>query len=371
MEDEAPWYVIDNIDQIDSPALLVFPDRIRHNIDLMIRMAGDPQRLQPHVKTYKMEAVVQMQMDQGINKFKCATIAEGEMLGRVGAKEVLLAYQPVGPKIQRLLQLVQQFPHTKFACLVDHPEAASAIARVFHAADHTLDVWLDLDVGMHRTGILPGEQAWALYQLCQQKAGIHPAGLHVYDGHFKERDFNLRKAQCDDSFQQVASLAATIRKNTGVTPHIIAGGSPTFPIHAQRSQVTCSPGTSLLWDWGYHEKLPEQPFQWAALVISRIISKPEKGLLCLDLGHKSIAAENPHPRVHFLNMPEAEAVLQSEEHLVLRVADDRSFSIGQVFYGVPLHICPTVALYGEAYVVENRRIQGTWKVVSRERKITI
>jgi D-serine deaminase-like pyridoxal phosphate-dependent protein len=91
--------------------------------------------------------------------------------------------------------------------------------------------------------------------------------------------------------------------------------------------------------------------------------------ICVDLGHKSVAAENPLPRVYFLNVPEAIPVAQSEEHLVLEAPDSNLYSIGQVFYGVPKHICPTVALYEKAYVIENRLMTDAWNVIARNRYI--
>ncbi|HEY0610599.1 MAG TPA: alanine racemase, partial [Chitinophaga sp.] len=89
------WYTINNVDQIDSPALLVYPARIRENIDTAKAAIDDVQRLRPHVKTNKIAEVVQLMQDAGIQKFKCATIAEAEMLGKVHAADALLAYQPV------------------------------------------------------------------------------------------------------------------------------------------------------------------------------------------------------------------------------------------------------------------------------------
>ncbi|MGY0040357.1 hypothetical protein [Pedobacter sp. NJ-S-72] len=92
----------------------------------------------------------------------------------------------------------------------------------------------------------------------------------------------------------------------------------------------------------------------------------------VDLGHKSVAAENVlKRRVYFLNAPNAEAVSQSEEHLVLELGPDHGFQIGDVLYGLPIHICPTVALYGNATIVTNHKITGGWKIISRERKINI
>jgi D-serine deaminase-like pyridoxal phosphate-dependent protein len=151
----------------------------------------------------------------------------------------------------------------------------------------------------------------------------------------------------------------------------VAGGSPTFPVHAQRNGVECSPGTFIFWDWGYSQQLPEQKFKFAALVLTRVISKLDEETLCLDLGHKSVAAENPFPRVIFLNASGVQAISQSEEHLVVKVNPADNYQVGDIFYGVPIHICPTCALYEQAYVVEEGQVKTTWKVISRNRFITV
>src|SRR6476620_5450846 len=124
-----PWYIVDDVAEIDSPAILVYLERVRHNIALAIVMIGDVSRLRPHVKTHKAPAVTEMMLQPGITKFKCATIAEAEMLAMCEAPDVLLAYQPTGPKIGRLLSLVQQFTFTRFSCLVDSLEAAEEISE--------------------------------------------------------------------------------------------------------------------------------------------------------------------------------------------------------------------------------------------------
>lgn len=365
------WYEIENIDEIDSPALLIYPDRIRENIRRMVQMAGGAERLRPHVKTNKMPKVVEMLQAAGIGAFKCATIAEAEMLGVCGAADVLLAYQPTGPKIGRLAVLVERFPETRYAALTDNSDSAEAVAAHFHARDLDIDIFLDIDVGQHRTGLPPDDDALTLYQHCLSLPGLRVQGLHVYDGHLRDTDFAVRKAKSDAIFAQVEALRRQIEAATGQTPQVIIGGTPSFSTHAQRPDVICSPGTCVLWDWGYSRILPEQDFLFAALTLSRVISKPDRRLICVDLGHKSVAAEQPFPRVHFLNLPDAKQIGQSEEHLVLDVGDNSSFQVGQVLYGVPQHICPTVALYNEAQVISNGRAEERWTVAARGRRITV
>ena len=364
------WYEIKNIAEIDSPALIVYKERAFENIRRLISVK-DVAHLRPHVKTNKIAEVNKMMLDEGITKFKCATIAEAEMLGMIDAPDVLLAYQPVGPKVHRLLQLVKKYPSTHFACLIDDFSAAKNISETFAAENLTLDVYIDLNVGMNRTGIVPTEQALTLFEDCDKLKSINIIGLHVYDGHIRDTNVAARKQKTDEAFQYAVKLADQIRALTQRELHIVAGGSPTFPIHAGRVNIECSPGTFVFWDWGYKNSLPDEPFDYAALVISRVISVVDENTICTDLGHKSVAAENPLPRVHFLNTQNAEPVGQSEEHLVVKVPDSSIYKVGDVLYGVPVHICPTVALYERAIVVENNKAVDEWRVIARDRKITV
>jgi D-threonine aldolase len=194
-------------------------------------------------------------------------------------------------------------------------------------------------------------------------------GLHAYDGHLQDADIRARAKKSDEAFAAVETLASQVQSIMNAPLTIVAGGTPTFPIHAKRPGVECSPGTFVFSDWNYKHGLPDEPFDYAALVITRVISIIDQQTVCLDLGHKSVAAENPLPRVHFLNMPDAQPMAQSEEHLVVKLHDTSSVSIGDAWYGVPVHICPTVALYEKAWTVENGRVTADWKVIARNRYI--
>src|SRR5258705_2444669 len=176
-----PWYIVENIAEIDSPALLVFADRAKENIARMVRYAGGVARLRPHVKTHKMAEIIRLQMAAGIEKYKCATIAEAEMVAQCGAPDVLLAYALLGPKVQRYAALAAKYPGTRFSALVDDESAVAPAATAMKAASATIELLVDLDVGMGRTGIAPGPRAEALYRLLAKQAsspGIRPGGFH-------------------------------------------------------------------------------------------------------------------------------------------------------------------------------------------------
>src|SRR5438874_4023494 len=365
------WHRLSNEGDVPSPALLIYRDRVEENIGRMIRIAGDVGRLRPHMKTHKMAEVIRMQVERGITRFKCATIAEAEMTAAAGAEDVLLAYQPVGPNVDRFVELVSRFPGARLSCTADNPSSVRELSEAAVRSSTHFEVLLDLDVGQHRTGIAPDSRALDLYRLIAALPALAPGGLHAYDGHIHDPDAAERTAACESAFAPVEALRRKLEGEGLSVPRVVAGGTPTFPMHARRGHVECSPGTCVLWDAGYGKTLPDLDFLPAALVLTRVVSKPTPDRLCLDLGHKAVASEMPHPRVEFLGLPDAKAVLHSEEHLVVETAQAGEFALGDCLYGVPWHICPTVALHSEAVVVQNGKATRRWKTVARERRLMI
>ena len=361
------WYEIKNIDELDSPVLVVFPDRVKHNIHLAIDMIGDVDRLRPHIKTNKSPDVAKLMLKAGITKFKCATIAEAEMLAQCNAPDVLLAYQPLGPKLQRFVALIKKYPATKFSCLTDNIEAANEQGEIFNSYNLNVPVFIDLNVGMNRTGMYPDQKAIDLAAHIKNVKGITLTGLHAYDGHIRDVDYETKKQKCDEAFAMVEKLNQQLK-----LPAVIMGGSPAFSVHCKRKNIDCSPGTFVYWDKGYSDLCPEQGFLPAAVLVMRVISLPSSNKICTDLGHKSVAAENEiTKRVYFLNAEGLKPVGQSEEHLVLETNEKHSFKIGDIFYGLPYHVCPTVALYERVVTIENGKATGEWGTVARDRKISL
>ncbi|MDQ7949911.1 MAG: D-TA family PLP-dependent enzyme [Pedobacter sp.] len=365
------WYGFDSVQGLDTPALVIYLDRVMHNIRELINSIDDIKRLRPHVKTHKSMAVTKLMMDMGIQKFKCATIAEAEMLAMADAKDILLAYQPVGPKIDRLIALIKKYPNSSFSCLIDNQDSANAIAEKATIHQIQIPVYIDLNVGMNRTGIMADERAVALGEQIAKLASLSLIGLHAYDGHVEEPDLTERTKICNEILDQVIAVQEQL-ENKGMNLLLVLGGSPTFPVYAKKKSIECSPGTFVFWDKSYATSVPEQHFLPAALIIGRVISFPAEDKLTIDIGHKAIAAEYPLPsRIHFLNAPALEIVGHSEEHLVVKAPNQASYQIGDLCFGLPMHICPTVALHQNAVVIADRRIVDNWEITSRNRTINI
>jgi D-serine deaminase-like pyridoxal phosphate-dependent protein len=366
------WYQLNSPNQADSPSLLIYKDRVASNIQKMIAIAGNVERLITHVKTNKMPEIVKMMIEAGISKFKCATIAEAEMSAIAGAKYIIIAHQLVGPKIKRLIEFHKKYPDVLIASLIDDLDNAALTNQIFKENNLKADVFIDINSGMDRSGHRLDDNLWNLYQFIQDVPNLTLHGLHVYDGHIRDAQFEDRKATIDSGFVDVEHFIEKILENDYPRPMIVAGGTPAFTVHALRDKTYCSPGTCVLWDWGYGDRFAEQPFEYAALVLTRVISKPQKGIITVDMGHKALSAENPiDKRIRFLNLENYELTSQSEEHGVIAVQDWDSIKVGDVLYGVPYHVCPTVNAYDEAYVIEDGQVIDTWQVLGRKRRINV
>jgi D-serine deaminase-like pyridoxal phosphate-dependent protein len=367
-------YRLNDVSRMLSPSLVIDRALVQRNIEAMIALGRGAERLRPHVKTHKMPAVVRMCEAMGIHKHKCATIAEAEMVAAAGGTDVLLAYPLVGPNIARLARLVRKYPATTFRALVDHPVSARMLAEGMREAGRPLSVLIDLEVGMGRTGIAPDETAVALARLIAGLPELVLDGLSAYDGQVHDSALDERRRSTTPGIERTLELADRLEALGLPVARLVLGGTPTFPIHAalERAGVECSPGTCTLHDIGYATRYPDLPFTPAAFLLGRVISQPRPGRLCLDLGHKAVAADPPAgSRLTLLDIPEATFSTHSEEHLIVDTPHADEFPPGTPVLALPTHICPTCALHRRAYVVEDGDLVDEWEIGARDRVLSV
>ena len=367
-------YQIEDVDQIISPALVVFRETLAENLSEMVRIAGDPARLRPHCKTHKMSQVVALQLESGISRHKCATFAEAEMLAEAGVKDILLAYNLVGPNMVRAVQFMAVYPDVNFSVTADHREPIRQLGEVMRQAGATIDVLLDMDTGQHRTGVVVGAEAKALYQQIVETDGLIAGGLHIYDGQNHQTDLAERRTAVHACWDAVVAFRDELVAAGCPVPRLVAGGSGSFPVYAELDDPTLelSPGTTIFFDVGYGQLFPDLNFTPAARILTRVISCPTTETVTLDLGYKACASDPPAGRrLAFPQLPDAEEVLQNEEHLVLRTSEAARLQPGECLLAIPRHICPTTALHQQVYVVAENSLQEVWQVAARDRKLTI
>jgi len=347
-------YAVAEPDALETPAMLLFQDRTDHNILRVCEMVGGGQNLIPHVKTHKSEAVARQQIEHGIEGFKCATLKELEMVLRAGARKAILAYPQVQErKIERLCDLTSSYPEVWIATIVSSPFHVEALATVCTRRKQAVRAMLDLDAGMHRTGIAFGPGAEELYGEIDADPLLEPSGFHLYDGHDQFSDVVQREAAAQRNIEALKEFRQQIEAAGMPVPCVVAGGSFSFPYYARTEGMYGSPGTFIYWDAGYSAAMPDTPFLCAALILTQVVDRhPDAGTMTTDLGSKGISSDLPvEERAYLLGHDTAELVSQSEEHGVFRVLGDLP-RVGDYLLAVPGHICPTTVRYPGIYVID-------------------
>lgn len=365
-------YSFTGAENIISPALVYYRDMIYANTQKAIKTAGGAERLWPHIKSHKMAEVIHLSIECGITRFKCATIAEAEVAASCGAGHVVIAYPLVGPNISRAIELMTAFPQTHFYAVGDNLEMLTLLGEAAITRTGNIDVLVDVNMGMDRTGV-PIAELSAFCDSCAQIPGITLKGLHCYDGHRTEHTYESRKAQVDKVDPTLLSIYRSLKERLPSCSIIILGGTPSFPCHIDVPEAYFSPGTLFIYDYGYQKKFPDLPYTPGAAILTRVISCPGNGIFTLDLGYKGIAADPAGARGLLLGINHCEELFQSEEHWTFRMEpgyESNCPKIGEEFFVIPTHICPTSALYPSVVVVENGKIVGQWSVSARNRQIT-
>lgn len=367
---DASLYEIFDTSLLNTPALIYYQDYIQQNTKNAVLLAGGTDRLWPHVKSHKMREMILMQQAMGINRFKCATIAELQMVAACGAAHIMLAYPLVGPMIARFLRVAALYPESTFYAIGDDIGQLTALSDASMAAGRITKVLLDINMGMNRTGVSLCD-AEAIYTQCTALPGLAMVGMHCYDGHIHAPEPELRRQKAIASIEKVHAIRTELLSKGISCASLVMGGTPSFPIHAAYLDVYLSPGTIFLGDYRYASDLTDLHIVPAALLATRVVSHPGEGLFTLDLGSKGISADM-EGRGYLLGVPGAQALFQSEEHWVYRMPPGEAVPpIGHVCYVIPMHICPTTALYSAAYVVRDHHMVDCWEVTARNRSIGV
>lgn len=347
-------YCVAEPDSLETPAMLLFQDVMERNIRSACDLVGGGENLIVHVKTHKSEAVARKQVELGIEGFKCATLKELEMVLQAGAKKAILSYpQCQEIKVGRFCDLVSSYPDAWIAAIVSSPFHLDVLAMVAIRRAQPLNVLLDLDAGMHRTGIGFGAEAKELYRDIDTHPLLQVAGFHCYDGHDHFSDVQQREAAALEHIEAVRQFQQEVEAEGLDVPFVVGGGSWSFPYYARTQGMYGSPGTFIYWDARYHANMPDMPFRYAALILTQVVDRyPETGTITTDLGSKGISSDLlPEERAFLLGYDEAEMVSQSEEHGVFRVPGELP-PVGEYLLAVPGHICPTTIRYPGIHVID-------------------
>jgi D-serine deaminase-like pyridoxal phosphate-dependent protein len=346
-------YCVADPDALETPAILLFQDKMHHNIRSVCELVHGAEHLMVHVKTHKAEAVARKQVEAGIDSFKCATLKELEMVLQAGARKAILSF-PQGQerKVERLCDLVSSYPEAWIATIVSTPYHVEVLATVAARRKQSLRAMLDLDAGMHRTGIEIGPDAESLYREIDNHEFLDAAGFHLYDGHDEFADPAQREAAAQRHVEALQRFQLQVESAGMPVPCVVAGGSFSGVYYARTEGMYGSPGTFIYWDWGYSTVMPDRPFRWAALILTQVVdSCPDAAVITTDLGNKAVSSDLPvEERACLLGHDDAEFVHQSEEHGVFRISGELP-RVGEYLLAVPGHICTTTVLHPGIHVL--------------------
>jgi D-serine deaminase-like pyridoxal phosphate-dependent protein len=348
-------YSVADPDALETPAMLVFQDIMENNIRSVCELVGGGQNLFAHVKTHKSRDVAQKQIELGIHGFKCATLKELEMVLQAGASRAILSYpQCQQIKIERLCDLVSSYPDAWIAAIVSSPFHLDVLAKVASKRQQSMNVMLDLDAGMHRTGIGFGRDASNLYREINENSYLQASGFHVYDGHDNYSDLAQREAVARKHIEEVREFRQQTEAAGLPVPLVVAGGSWSFQYYARAADMFGSPGTFIYWDVGYRTDMPDMPFRFAALILTQVVDRyPDKGTITTDLGCKGVSSDlDLEERAFLLGHESARLVGQSEEHGKFLIEGELP-EVGDYLLAVPGHICPTTIRYPGSHVLDS------------------
>jgi D-serine deaminase-like pyridoxal phosphate-dependent protein len=352
------------VDQIDTPALLLDHDKLVGNIRRMAEFFSTrPARLRPHAKTHKCVEIARLQMEHGAAGITCAKLGEAEVMAAGGIPDIRVANQVVGPlKIARLVGLAGRCTLT---IAVDDAENVRQISAAAAAAGVTVRCLVEVDIGMGRCGVDPGQPALDLARLVDGSPGLTFAGLQAYEGHLQNvtpYDQRRQRARAD---MQLALDTRELIEEAGLPVAVISGcGTGTHAITGVLKGVDEVQAGSYATMDGQYRKVGA-PFENALTLLSTVVSRPRPETAIIDAGLKTVSPEFGEPTVLVGGATYTEF---SEEHGTLQlVGAARELQAGDRIELIPAHGCTTINLHDRLYVMSDGTLQEIWAVAARGR----
>ncbi|MGB8954854.1 MAG: alanine racemase [Tumebacillaceae bacterium] len=360
-------------EELDTPLVVVHRDILRKNIADMADFAKKHGvLLRPHLKTHKTLEIARQQLEHGAVGLTCAKLGEAEVFLEAGFTDLLIAFPLVGQaKQRRLFDLIAHFPHAKIATLADSRELAGELSAQAAQRGVILPVWVKVDSGLRRVGVLPGAPAVELAQQVESLPGLQYEGLLTHAGHSygasspeQVREIGLQEAEC---------LLDSARKLPAGAGGVSVGSTPTVRVSGAVPGVTeIRPGNYVFCDATQVRLGVTTPERCALRVFARIVSRPAPDRLVIDAGAKTLALDKGAHGTdavagYGLIVGYEDAVIErlSEEHGVIRIPAASPLQAGDLLEIIPNHSCPVANLTDELFVLDDRGRTETWQVAAR------
>jgi D-serine deaminase-like pyridoxal phosphate-dependent protein len=346
-----------SLDTLDTPQLLIDLDQVDANVARMLdRFRRKPINVRVHFKSLKCAGLARYLQSIGVKNFLCAKLNEAEVLAQAGMKDLFVANQVVGPiKIKRLVDLARK---TDVSVCVDDARNVDDLSHAAQAAGVTIGVLVEVDVGMERCGVEPGEPALQLVRKVHGSPGLRFIGLQGYQGHLQlTADPGERHGKCVDGLARLIETRRLIERDGISVAVVTGGGTGTWDDTGAFDGMTeIQPGSFILMDCAYHAVRPE--FGCSLSVLTSVISRRPRWYV-LDAGSKAISKDFGMPVV--VHHGEEKVVKLSEEHARVD-ADTARIELGAHRQVIPAHCCATMNLHRQCLAIRKGRVEAVWPV---------
>ncbi|KAF3804274.1 D-threonine aldolase [Colletotrichum gloeosporioides] len=356
----------DGLDSLDTPSMIVNLDLMESNIKkLFDNFLPTGRKVRPHLKTTKSAVLARKLVAAGATGCCVAKVSEAEAITAAGFDDILITCEIIGaPKVKRLVELFRK--HRDIRIVVDSEVGATAIndALAQSGIDQPITTLIDLDVGLHRTGVAPGEPALALAKHIATLPHLRLIGVQGYEGHLQHlHDREDRKKQCLESMKTLVDTAEQLRKEGFTIDVVTTGGTGTGEFCAQVPGVTeLQPGSFIFMDTDYRNAVGTF-YSNSLTLLATVVSKQGERQVTIDTGLKSLTtdsglAECKDPRYRHANLGDEHGSLTWDE-------GTPALNVGDRVEMIPSHIDPTINLHDFYYAHRNGVIEEIWTVDSR------
>jgi 3-hydroxy-D-aspartate aldolase len=355
------------LEEVDTPALVLDLDAFEKNLQTMADLARGRVRVRAHAKTSKCPEVAKRQIALGAVGVCCQKVSEAEAMVEGGIDDVLVSNEVVGaPKLARLAALARR---AKLGVCVDDLDNLKALEAAAAKAGATLDVYVELEVGMGRCGVSPGEPAMLLARAVSVCRHLRFAGLQAYNGRAQHvRSLQERRALIEKAAAGVRHTRALLDKSSVLCPIVTGAGSGTFMFEiATGAWDEIQPGSYAFMDVDYakNEWGPPLPrFAHALFVLTTVMSRPRRDRAIVDAGLKASSVDSGMPAVW--QRPGLDYLQASDEHGFVAIDSGAAApALGEKLLLVPGHCDPTINLHDWYVGVRNGVVEALWPITAR------
>ena len=352
-------------DDLDTPALLLDLDVMEANIRAIAgqcKARGVAWR--PHAKGHKVPTIAQKQLAAGALGVTCAKLGEAEVMAAAGIRDILIANLIVGPhKLRRLVELRRKAD--PIVC-VDHADQVAPLSRVMSEAGLRLRVLIEVDIGMHRAGIAPGEPTLKLARLVADSPGLELAGIMGYEGHLLTVANPAEKAErIRDSLATLVATAELLRANGLACPIVSCAGTGSYIYAIQQPGITeIQAGGAIFMDAYYRHTCQVPDLGYALTVLTTVVSRPAPDRAIIDAGRKTLNIEQHKPLVAGRN--DIRVVSLSAEHGTLELDPSaQDLKIGQRLELIPGYGDLTTMLHDNYCCFRGGRLESVLPIAAR------